>query len=265
MPQLGAYDIISIVGIPIYVGFLACAIWLCVKHGFFNSEGWHFIIIIAISRLISFGLRLALLSDPANMSIWLGWVVINSLGLGPLILLLLSLVMHVFECINRQGHVVLRPLYQRVIKLLVLVAIILSIVGGTNSSYGIEGGVISIKFNALTHVGTGLLIGATVILCGEAGLALRCHMQGFAAQREHRIILGVLASLPFVILRLVYSCLTVLAHINSSVWLYLCLAILTEVAVVLMLEVLGLMLEKIPRRTKGQNDPEMLTFEQSKQ
>ncbi|KAG5913423.1 hypothetical protein E4U53_004867 [Claviceps sorghi] len=264
MPQLDTYDIISIVGIPIYAAFLACAIWLCVKHGF-KSEGWYFIIIIAISRLISFSMRLALMDDPANMSLWLGWLVINSIGLGPLVLLLLSLVMHVFETINRQGHVVFRPLYQRLVKVLVLTAMVLAIVGGTNSSYTTVGGVISIEFNTLTRVGTGLLIAATVILCGEAGLALSCHMQGFAAQREHRIVLGVLASLPFVILRLVYSCLTVFAHINSNVWLYLCLSILTEVAIVSMLEVLGLMLEKVPNQNKGQDDPEMVTVEQSKQ
>ncbi|KAG6012115.1 hypothetical protein E4U54_007714 [Claviceps lovelessii] len=257
MPRLDTYDIISIVGIPIHVAFLACAILLCVKHGFFKTGGWHFLIILSVSRLISFGMRLALINDPTNMSLWLGWLIINSVGLGPLILLLLSLLMRVFESINRQGQVVLRPLYQRLIQILVLVAVILAIVGGTNSSYVIENGVIKINFPTLTHVGTGLMIAALVVICGETVVALR--NQGFVAQGEHRILLGVLASIPFVMMRLVYSCLTVFGGIASNVWLYLCLSILAEAAVMLMLTVLGLMLEVAPKRTKGEDDSEMLS------
>ncbi|KAG6001331.1 hypothetical protein E4U21_004499 [Claviceps maximensis] len=203
-------------------------------------------------------MRLALMNDPTNVSLWISWLVINSVGLGPLVLLLLSLMMRLFESINRQGHVVLKPLYQGLVQTLVLLAVVLAVVGATNSSYTNEDGVIRIKFTTLAQVGVGLMIAAVVIFCGEAVVALMS--QGFVAQGEHRILLGVLASIPFLIMRLTYSCLTVLGGITSNVWLYLCLGILTEAAIILILEVLGFMLERAPKRTKGEDDPEILAI-----
>ncbi|KAG6180689.1 hypothetical protein E4U27_002677 [Claviceps purpurea] len=245
MPYLDAYDIISIVGIPIYVILLACAIILCLKHGFYKSAGWPFLALLALWRIVSFSIRLALVNDPTNTSLWAGWLILNSVGLGPLLLLLLSLLLRVFESINRQEFVVLKPLYQRLIQILVLVAVICGIVGGTNSSYN------NCRWRHL-----GLMIAAIALLCGEAFIAVRS--QGYIAQGEHRILLGVVASIPFVIARLVYSCLTVFGGVTPNVWLYLFLGILTELIVMSMLEVLGFMLGKAPRRMEGDADPEML-------
>ncbi|KAG6302901.1 hypothetical protein E4U09_001554 [Claviceps aff. purpurea] len=256
MPYLDAYDIISIVGIPIYVILLACAIILCLKHGFYKSAGWPFLALLALWRIVSFSIRLALVNDPTNTSLWAGWLILNSVGLGPLLLLLLSLLLRVFESINRQGFVVLKPLYQRLIQILVLVAVICGIVGGTNSSYNIVDDAIMAEYTTLTRVGVGLMIAAIALLCGEAFIAVRG--QGYIAQGEHRILLGVVASIPFVIARLVYSCLTVFGGVTPNVWLYLFLSILTELVVMSMLEVLGFMLEKAPRRMEGDADPEML-------
>ncbi|KAG6068040.1 hypothetical protein E4U32_001990 [Claviceps aff. humidiphila group G2b] len=256
MPYLDAYDIISIVGIPIYVILLACAIILCLKHGFYKSAGWPFLALLALWRIVSFGIRLALVNDPTNTSLWAAWLILNSVGLGPLILLLLSLLLRVFESINRQGFVVLKPLYQRLIQILVLVAVICGIVGGTNSSYNIVEGAIVAEYTTLTRVGVGLMIAAIALLCGEAFIALRS--QGYITQGEHRILLGVVASIPFVIARLVYSCLTVFGGVTPNVWLYLFLGILTELVVMSMLEVLGFMLGKAPRRMKGEADPETM-------
>ncbi|KAG5922056.1 hypothetical protein E4U61_005842 [Claviceps capensis] len=256
MPHLDTYDIISIVGIPIYVIFLACAIVLCLKHGFYKSGGWHFLALLALWRIVSFGMRLALVNDPTKTSLWAAWLILNSVGLGPLILLLLSLLLRVFESINRQGFVVLKPLYQRLIQTLVLVAVICGIVGGTNSSYDIVDGAIVVKYTTLTSVGVGLMIAAIVLLCGEAVIAF--GSQGHVAQGDHRILLGVVASIPFVIARLVYSCLTVFGGVTSNVWLYLFLSILTELVVMLMLEVLGFILGKAPQKKEGGMDPERL-------
>ncbi|KAG5975765.1 hypothetical protein E4U58_007305 [Claviceps cyperi] len=253
MPHLDTYDIISIVGIPIYVILLACAIIVCLKHGLYKSGGWYFLALLALWRIVSFGIRLALVNDPTNASLWMVWLILNSVGLGPLILLLLSLLLRVFESINRQGSVVLKPLYQRLIQILVLVAVICGIVGGTNSSYDIVDGAVVVKYTTLARVGVGLMIAAIVLLCGEAVIAFRS--QSYVAQGDHRILLGVMASIPFVIARLVYSCLTVFGGVTSNVWIYLFLSILTELVVMLILEVLGFMLKKSPKRIEGDADP----------
>ncbi|KJK76773.1 hypothetical protein H634G_07814 [Metarhizium anisopliae BRIP 53293] len=202
MAHFDTYDVISVVGIPIYVVFLVGAVFLSVKHGFKKSSGWRYLIVLAVARIIGFSFRLAIMDDPANTSLWIGWMTVNGLGLGPLVLVLLGLLSRVFDSVNRQGHVVLTPTHQRLVQLLVLVAIIVTI-------------------------------------------------------GEHRILLGVVASLPFVIVRLVYSCLTIFAGVNSNVWIYLGMGVLMEMVVVFMLEVLGFTLDKAPREAKS-DDPELL-------
>lgn len=255
MPHLDTYDVISIVGIPIYVVFLICAILLSLKHGFTKSSGWRFLIVLAIARIVGFSFRLAIMNDPTNTSLWIGWFTVNGLGLGPLILVLLGLLSRVFESINRQGHVVLKSSYQRLIQLLVLIAIIVTVVGGTQSSFHIENGTIKVDYATASRVGVGLMIAVVILLCIETFIAFT--NQGFVAQGEHRILLGVVASLPFVLVRVVYSCLGVFAGINSNVWIYLAMGVLMEMIVVFMLEVLGFTLDKVPNEPKN-DDPEAL-------
>ncbi|OAQ68068.2 transmembrane protein [Pochonia chlamydosporia 170] len=255
MPHLDTYDVISVVGIPIYVVFLACAIFLSIKHGFTKSSGWRYLIVLALARIIGFSFRLAIMNDPTNTSLWIGWMTVNSLGLGPLILVLLGLLSRVFESIKRQGHILLTPTHQRLIQLLVVVAIIVTVVGGTQSSFHIENGSVKVDYATASEVGVGLMIAVMVLLCIEAFIAFR--NQGYVAQGEHRILLGVIASLPFVVVRVVYSCLSVFAGINSNVWLYLCMGVLMEMIVVFMLEVLGFTLDKVPEQPKS-DDPEAL-------
>ncbi|KFG82127.1 hypothetical protein MANI_005675 [Metarhizium anisopliae] len=255
MAHFDTYDVISVVGIPIYVVFLVGAVFLSVKHGFKKSSGWRYLIVLAVARIIGFSFRLAIMDDPANTSLWIGWMTVNGLGLGPLVLVLLGLLSRVFDSVNRQGHVVLTPTHQRLVQLLVLVAIIVTIVGGTQSDFSFRNGAVSVDYATASRVGVGLMIAAVVLLCLEVLVAFR--NQGYVAQGEHRILLGVVASLPFVIVRLVYSCLTVFAGVNSNVWIYLCMGVLMEMVVVFMLEVLGFTLDKAPREAKS-DDPELL-------
>lgn len=255
---IGTYDIIAIVQLVLYFLFLGIAIFLSVKHGFTKSAGWRYLIVLALARIIGSCLYLATISDPTNWHLYVGWYIVNGLGLGPLVLVLLGLLSRVFESINRQGHVVLKPLYQRLIQILMLVAIILIIVGGTNSNFNTQNGVItSVEYAQESKVGTGLMIAVIVLLCLETLLAYR--NQGFVAQGEHRIILGVIASMPFVIIRLVYSCLLILGGVKSTKWLYLGLEVIMEIVVVIIVETLGLTLDKaseVPTQPNAEYDLE---------
>ncbi|KAG8406208.1 hypothetical protein J3459_019414 [Metarhizium acridum] len=255
MAHFDTYDVISVVGIPIYVVFLICAVLLSIKHGFKKSSGWRYLVVLAAARIIGFSLRLAIINDPANTSLWIGWMTVNGLGLGPLVLVLLGLLSRVFDSINRQGHVVLTPTHQRLVQLLVVVAVVVTVVGGTQSGFSLQNGAVSVDYATASRVGVGLMIAAVALLCLEALVAFR--NQGYVAQGEHRILLGVVASLPFVLVRLVYSCLTVFAGVNSNVWVYLGMGVLMEMVVVFMLELLGFTLDKAPRDPRS-DDPELL-------
>ncbi|KAJ6444764.1 transmembrane protein [Purpureocillium lavendulum] len=242
---LDTYDHIAIASLVIYTFFIAGGVYLCIKHGFKRSSGWRFLIILALARIIGDALRLATVSDPTNVSLYIGWMTLNGLGLGPLILVLLGLLDRVFDSINRQGHVVVKPMYQRLLGVLMLVGIVLLIVGGTQSDYHVgAGGQPKIEYSAISKAGTGIFAAATALLCLETFLAF--SNQGYVSQGEHRIILCVIASLPFVIARLAYSCLLVFGGVTSTVWLYLGLLVIMEMVVVLLCEVLGFTLDKAP-------------------
>ncbi|TWU72617.1 hypothetical protein ED733_003982 [Metarhizium rileyi] len=263
MANLDTYDVISVVGIPIYVVFLVCAVFLSIKHGFAQSSGWRYLIVLALARIVGFSFRLAIMSDPSDTSLWIGWMVLNSLGLGPLILVLLGLLSRVFESITRQDHVVLTATHRRLIQLLVVVAIVVTVIGGTQSDFVVRNGAIEVDYATACDVGVGLMIAVVVLLCLETLVAFR--NQCYVAKDEHRILLGVVVSLPFVIVRLLYSCVSVFAGVNTNVWVYLGMGVLMEMIVVFMLEALGFTLDKTPREPEDDCDPELLAQEAGQQ
>lgn len=242
------YDKIAIVEIVFYSFFFVAGVFLCWKHGFSKSDGWRFAIILALARLIGSSLRLATISDPTNVSLYVGWLTLNGLGLAPLVLLLLGLLQRLFDSLNRQGHVVVQPILQRGILLLMIVAMILIIVGGTSSSYTLNGNTPSIHYPATSKAGIALLILVFVLVVFESLLAFR-H-QGSIAEGEHRVLIAVFISLPFLLVRLVYGAILVLGNIHGSVWLFLGAGVIMEIVVVLVCEAVGLTLEALPKNER---------------
>lgn len=251
--DLTSYDKISIGEIVIYSFILVGAIFLCIKHGISRSAGWRFLIILALARLIGPAMELATINDPTNQSLYIGWLVLNGVGFGPLILMLLGLLSRSFESINRQGHVVVKPLYLRVIQLLMLVAMILLIVGGTTGKYTIVNGKPKIDYPTESKVGVILMVVVLVLLILETLIVFR--NQGYVSQGEHRILVAVAASIPFVIVRLIYTCYLILGNHSQSVWLYLGAGVIMEMIVALICEVVGFSLQKAPPK------PEKLELE----
>ncbi|CAM1502956.1 Fc.00g077320.m01.CDS01 [Cosmosporella sp. VM-42] len=242
--DLSSYDKISIGEIVVYSFFLIGAILLCIKHGITRSAGWRFLIILALARLIGSGMELATINDPTNKNLYIGWLVLNGVGFGPLILMLLGLLSRLFESINRQGHVVVKPLYLRAIQLLMLVAMILLIVGGTNGNYSTVNGKPKVSYPTESKVGVILMVVVLALLIFETFIVFR--NQGYISQGEHRILVAVAACLPFVIVRLIYTCYLILGNKSQNVWLYLGAGVIMEMVVALICEVVGFSLQKAP-------------------
>lgn len=238
------YDGISVAQIILFTIFLAGAIFLNIKHGFGKSSGWRYLIILALARIIGGGMELGTISDPTNESLLIGWMILNGLGLGPLVLVIVGLLTRVFESINRQGHVFVKPMFLKLVQLLMLVGVILIIVGGTNSTYTIVDGHPIVKYNNLSQVGTGIMIAVIVLVC--LTIAFAFMNQGYVAQGEHRIILGAAACMPFIIVRLAYSCALIFGHVRQTAYLMLGLSVIEEIIVVVICQVLGFSLGKAP-------------------
>ncbi|KAF4466087.1 transmembrane [Fusarium albosuccineum] len=250
---LNDYDNIAIAEIVVYSIFLVGALILCKTHGFGRNAGWLYLLILSLARLIGSSMILASINDPSNTSLYIGWLTLNGIGLGPLILTLLGLLSRCFDSINRQGHVVVKPIYQRLIQLLMLVAIILIAVGGSNSSYTINSGTSKVDYSTESKVGAILMIVVLVLLVLQTLFALR--NQGYISQGEHRLLIAICASLPFVVVRLAYSCLLILGGHKQTVWLYLGASVIMEIMVALICEAVGFTLNKKPAPTSQEEVP----------
>lgn len=254
------YDAVSVALLGMYTIFFVGAILLCLKHGFRKSAGWRYLLVLALVRIIGSCLRLATLSSPTNQGLYIGWMVLNGLGLGPLILILLGLLSRSFESMRRNGHDIVKPVFHRAIQVLMLVAIILLIVGGFNSKFTVaSNGSPQITYSEVSRVGNSLVILVYVLLCVEVLLAF--VNRGYVAQGEHRLIFAVIFCLPFVLVRLVYSSMLVFLHVHSTAWLMLAMEVAMEAVVVFVCQVLGFSLAREPDEMKpmdveGQQMPE---------
>ncbi|KGQ08716.1 hypothetical protein BBAD15_g5953 [Beauveria bassiana D1-5] len=135
-----------------------------------------------------------------------------------------------------------------------LVAVILLLVGGFSGSIltvSGGGGAPQITYAATSRAGSGIVIAVYVLLCAETLLAF--VNQGYVAQGEHRIVLAVVVCLPFVLVRLVYSAILVFGHVRSTAWLMLGMEVVVEAVVVLVCEVVGFTLAKVPEEVKAED------------
>ena len=138
----------------------------------------------------------------------------------------------------------------RLAELLITVGLILSIVGGVNAGTDFsKTGVY--KTQTLSKVGLALFIVAFGILC--AITAVLSQSIRHAEEGEKRILFAVAASLPFLLVRLVYSILAVFAKeksfslYNGNVTILLCVALLEEAVIVAIYEGVGLTLKKVSK------------------
>ncbi|KAL2680893.1 hypothetical protein Neosp_008496 [[Neocosmospora] mangrovei] len=243
--SLNDYDNIAIAEIAVYAFIFIGALILCKTHGFGRNAGWFYLVILSLARLIGSSLLLATVNDPSNESLYIGWLTLNGIGLGPLILTLLGLLSRSFDSMNRKGHVVVKPIHQRAIQLLMLVAIILLAVGGSNSNYTLnDAGAPKIQYSTESKVGVVLMIVVLVLLVLQTVLVFR--NQGYISQGEHRLLIAITASLPFVIVRLAYTCLLILGGHKQTVWTYLGAGVIMEIMVAIICEAVGLTLDKVP-------------------
>lgn len=138
----------------------------------------------------------------------------------------------------------------RLAEILITVGLILSIVGGINA--GTDFGKTGVyKTQTLSKVGLALFIAAFGILC--AITAVLSQSIRHAEEGEKRILFAVAASLPFLLVRLLYSVLAVFASERSfslfygDVTILLCVALLEEAVIVAIYEGVGLTLKRVSK------------------
>jgi hypothetical protein len=143
------------------------------------------------------------------------------------------------DSIGHTSSGVFKAIHFRLLQLLITVGLILCIVGGTSSTS--SAGVYQPQ--TTTKVGVVLYLVALIALGLIA--AVTTHKLSNAPSDEKRLVWAVIIALPFILVRLIYSLISVFSHnrhfnlITGSVAVWVVMSVLEEMAVVFIYLVIG--------------------------
>ncbi|XRM42652.1 hypothetical protein ABZX51_005861 [Aspergillus tubingensis] len=266
---------VAIAELIVYIPISLVTLFVVLRHGFHRQLGWIYLFIFSGVRIA--GAVMEVLSDlhPDNTSDVEWAIILQSVGLSPLLLSSLGLLKRVFDEIcdhepSAQGSQATSLLQRlssfsivatkilgiynkkataisgrsKVVQLLhipALIALILSIIGGinqysSNTSEHSEG-------QNETKAGIILFLAIYIVLCILWSTTFRDLPR--MAPSQKRIVGVVLLASPLIACRLLYSLLTDFSHdrqfslVDGNVTIRLCMATIEEFLVVLMYTVLG--------------------------
>ncbi|TGO12357.1 hypothetical protein BTUL_0090g00490 [Botrytis tulipae] len=230
----------------VYIPSFFLSVFLAFRHGFGRSAGWYFLIIFCLARIIGPCMSLAAISSP-SVSLYTGALILQTIGLSPLLLATLGLLSRVLDSINQNTHTIVQPRMLKIIEILTLVGLILGIVGGLNASdtYTSTGKWVPGTESRVSNI---LFIVSFVAIIATA--MLTSFSISHAENGEKRILLGIAIALPFLFVRLLYSVLsTFVSHstkfnaLNGSVTVLLCMDLLEELVIVVVYLAIGVTLK----------------------
>ncbi|TVY46469.1 hypothetical protein LOCC1_G003016 [Lachnellula occidentalis] len=241
---------VSIGEIVVYIPALAIALFLCIKHGFGRSSGWYFMIVLSLARIIGAAMELATISSPTSVALYTGSAILTNVGFSPLVLATLGLLSRLIESIHKSHKTIIDTRMLKVIELVIVIGLILGIVGGVDAGS---------DFSKSGHYTPGALnkAGTALLVVSFAFIIISIIMTSFAVphaeQGEHRLFYAMVVALPFLTARLIYSCFSTFSHnknfnlLSGNTTVLLCVALLEELAVVVIFEGVGLTLKKIEK------------------
>jgi len=194
---------LAVANLVFYFPALFVAIYVSYKHGFGRKKGWFFLIVLALVRIIGAIAELVYVNNPSTGALTT-YIVCSSVGLSPLILILLAMLLRVQEGLGNGP--VIQPKFFYLLALLPVVALIIAVIGATDEIGANQ------SPSDVSHGQT--LVRAAIIIFMVVFLILVCITAiTFASVRhifpgDHRLLYAAALSLPFLFVRLLYAILT---------------------------------------------------------
>ncbi|KAL2075582.1 hypothetical protein VTL71DRAFT_525 [Oculimacula yallundae] len=245
---------VSIAEIIVYTWAIAIAIFLVLRHGFRKNAGWIYLVIFCLARIIGPAMQLATISNPTSTSLYTGYAILNNVALSPLMLATMGLLGRLLDSIHETYNTKLHPATLKIVHLIILVGLILGIVGGINASDSYikemqAGGAAAYRPGSLSKAGAALFVISYAAIV--ASTIIISFSTPHAQAGEKRILYAVAVALPFLLIRLIYSCISTFSHntkfnlLTGDETVLLCMAYLMEICVVITFEGMGLTLRKV--------------------
>ena len=258
--MVSSREIVDIVELAFYAPVLLLTVYVCYRHGMGRQQGWIYLGILAILRLIAAGTGIASIHDPTNNTLIECSITCYGIGLSPLLLALLGILQRLHEGMKGRG---LGSRQIRLVSIPLLVGLILGIVAGTKEyssdpSTRSEGEHLQEAAVLLFLLGYLLLAGITLLTVTKKNHIL---------DGEQRLLAAAVVSLPFLLVRIIWSIIAAFDHnsntfsllstSNTSVVVWAIMSVLMEFIVVILFLAAGIFVRVIPRHMvrDGYADP----------
>ncbi|KAF3483007.1 uncharacterized protein GIQ15_02331 [Arthroderma uncinatum] len=231
---------VAIFSLIIYLPCVFVSIYVALRHGFAKAAGWYFLVVFSIVRTVGACLQLATIANPTE-GLFTGAAVCNSIGTTPLILACVGLLQRANNSITNKGQKGVVPVVFRAIATLALVGLILAIVGITS-----QDDMMHYVPNGKTKAAILVTLAVWVIVAGL--LFMLYGRKKYLPAGENRLLLAVAISLPFILVRLIYSLISAFTRnprfsiFSGDVTIYLVMAVLEEMIVVITCIAIGVTL-----------------------
>jgi hypothetical protein len=205
---ISAFEILDIAELIFFFPAFLVSAYVVYKHGHRKHLGWRFLVMICLFRLVGAITSLISIHHPSQ-GLTITYDVMNSFGLSATICTALGLLDRVNIGMDGYG---LSPRIFRVLHLPSLAGLILSIIGSTNV-FSSDPSDVSTGFTELKAAVCLFLVvfSADVLIAGFSFLRI-AHVQS----GDRCILFAVVAALPFMAVRMVFSLLCIFA--NDPKW-----------------------------------------------
>ncbi|KAI9815980.1 MAG: hypothetical protein M1827_001972 [Pycnora praestabilis] len=243
-----------------YIPALAIAAVLTIRHGFGKAAGWRLLAVFTLVRVLSSCFQIATISHPTNKSLYTGALILLNIAVSPLELTALGLLHRITASINKSKRTLITTKHLSSVGLLITIGLVLTIIGGIDAGndYSKTG---HYTPQVTSKAGLGLWIASFAFIVA-ATVHTAFHIS-YAEPGEKRILFALVASLPLILVRLVYSSISTFTHssrfnsIDGDVTIQLCMALLEEVIIVVIYEGVGITLTRVKKHTSPINDDGM--------
>ncbi|CAM6096828.1 unnamed protein product [Calypogeia fissa] len=240
---------VSIGEIVVYVPALAMAALLAIRHGF--RSGFFFLLVFSLARVIGPCLELAAtMGDHIQISLLTGSAILQNIGLSPLMMTALAFLSRVLAGITKNLGQPSFPTakHLRFIQVILSTGLLLGIAGGVKASEELQKTGRCVP-PPVGKVAIALFISVYILIVLVTVLT-SCTNLSHADSDEKSLLLAVAMSLPFLLLRVIFSSISSFDsetlpnfnQVSGSVTVWLCMAVIMEMIVVLIYESVGLTL-----------------------
>ncbi|KIM99810.1 hypothetical protein OIDMADRAFT_126317 [Oidiodendron maius Zn] len=247
-------EAIAIAELSVYSPILLLTFIIVFRYGFKRQSGWIYLAIFCIVRIAGAALKILSAEHPQSIDDAEWAAILQSVGISPLLLATFGLLKRITDLVttrtggkignliaNRANAASLRSRIIQLSHIPIVIGLVLCIVGGTDTGDVKKG---------LTFTKAGIVIFLVFYIVLAILIAVTARDVGNAPGGERRLYWVIVAALPFLAVRLLWSLIAVFGHdkkfsiTGGDPWVNFGMAIVEEFIIVCMYTGLGLTLGK---------------------